>query len=117
MSQQRQFKGLPTFIPVQLPPEPSPTYPPPYQGSQSYQSPYTPPPPVQQSQWSFQPGQCSHCGKELGFIDRIGLNKQMPRCRTCTHQIQQSLQRFRKTFLDATHSGIFSANEWAALQY
>lgn len=120
MSQQRQFKGLSTFIPVQSPLEPSPTWPPPYQGPPSYQPPNTPPPPVQQPQWPVQQGQtshCSHCRKELGFLDRIGLNKQTPRCRTCSNQIQQSLQRFRKTFLDATRSGMFSANEWAALQY
>jgi len=41
----------------------------------------------------------------------------MPRCRPCSNQIQQSLQRFRQTFLDATRSGIFSTSEWAALQY
>jgi len=34
----------------------------------------------------------------------------------CSNQIHQSLQRFRKTFLDVTRSGVFSANEWAALQ-
>ena len=119
MSQQRQFKGLPAFTPVQSSPEPSPIWSPPYQGSPTYQPPYTPPP-VQQPPWPVQPGQtshCSHCGKELGFIDRLGLDKQMPRCRSCSNQIQQSLQRFRQTFLDATRSGIFSTNEWAALQY
>jgi HNH endonuclease len=112
MSQQRQFKGLPSFTPSS-PPEPSPTWSPPFQ------PPYTPLPNVQQ-QWFMQPGQtshCSRCGKELGFIDRIGLDKQTPRCRTCSNQKHQSLQRFRKTFLDVTRSGMFSANEWAALQY
>ena len=120
MSQQRQFKGLPTFTPIQSPSEPSPLWSPPYQGFPTYQPSYTPPPPVQQPQWPVQPGQtshCSHCGKELGFIDRFGLNKQMPRCRSCTNQIQQSLQRFRQVFLDVTHSGAFSTNEWAALQH
>jgi hypothetical protein len=107
MSQQRQFKGL-----LSSPPEPSPTWSPPFQ------PPYTPLPNIQQ-QWFMQPGQTSHCnrcGKELGFIDRIGLDKQIPRCRTCSNQIHQSLQRFRKTFLDVTRSGVFSTNEWAALR-
>jgi hypothetical protein len=114
MSQQRQFKGLPSFTPLSSPPEPSPTWSPPFQ------PPYTPLPNVQQQQWFVQPGQtshCSRCGKELSLIDRIGLDKQTPRCRTCGNQIHQSLQRFRKTFLDVTRSGVFSANEWAALQY
>src|SRR5205814_2881299 len=74
----------------------------------------------QQPQRLVRPGQdthCSRCGKELGFIDRIGFDKQIPYCRTCSNQLHQSLQRFRKTFLDATRSGVFSGNEWAALQY
>jgi hypothetical protein len=120
MSQQRQFKGLPSVTPLQ--PEPSPTWSPPYQGSPPFKSPFpnTPPPQVQQPQRFVQPQQtnyCSRCGKEFGFIDRIGLDKQTPRCRTCSNQIHQSLQRFRTTFLEATHSGVFSGNEWAALQY
>ena len=118
MSQQRQFKKVPAFVPIQSPPEPS-IWPPFYQETPSYQLPNTPPPPVQQPQLRVQPEQtsrCSRCGKELGFLDRIGLNKQSPRCRTCAHQIHQSLQRFRKTFLDVTRSGIFSASEWSTLQ-
>ncbi len=120
MSQQRQFKGLASVIPLQ--PEPSQSWSPPYHGSPPFQQPptNTPLPNVQQPQWSIQPpktNQCSRCGKELGFIDRIGLNKQTTRCRTCTNQMHQSLQHFRMTFLDVTRSGVLSANEWAVLQH
>ena len=71
MSQQRQFKGLPTFTPVQSSPEPSPIWSPPYQGSPTYQTPYTPPP-VQQPPWPVQPGQTSHCAARSGLISASG---------------------------------------------
>ncbi len=117
MSQHRQFKGPPSFAP---PPEPSPIWSPPYQGSPSFQQPATPMPNVQQPHWLVQTGQathCSRCGKELGFIDRIGLDQQTPRCRSCTNQVHQSLELFRRAFLDITRSGVFSSYEWTALQY
>ena len=119
MSQQRQFKGLPSVIPLQ--PEPSQSWSPPYHESPPFQPPptNTPLPNGQQPQWSVQPpktNQCHRCGKELGFIDRIGLDKQTTFCRTCSNQKHQSLQRFRMTFLDVTRSGKLSDTEWAALQ-
>jgi len=119
MSQHRQFKVPPSFSPVAAPPDANPFRTPPYQESPNLQPSLTPPLNVQQPQSFVQPGQdthCSRCGKELGFIDRIGLDKQIPRCRSCNNQVHQSLQRFRMTFLNVTHSGVFSGNEWTALQ-
>jgi len=117
MSQHRQFKGPPSFAPL---PESTPIWSPTYQGSPTFQQPITPLPNVQRPQWLVQTGQsthCNRCGKELGFLDRIGLDQQTPRCRSCTHQVHQSLERFRRAFIDITRSGKLSDDEWAALQH
>jgi HNH endonuclease len=63
-----------------------------------------------------QKSQCRRCGKELGFLDRLSLDKNTHRCRTCTNDIQQSLQRFRRKFLEVSRSGVLTNAEWSALQ-
>jgi len=59
---------------------------------------------------------CSRCGKELGFFDRLSLDKKTYRCRDCNNQIQQSLQRFRQKFLEVTRFTALTSTEWQSLQ-
>ena len=120
MSQQRQFKGPPQVLPSSSLPQQPPSWAPPYQGAAVLQEVYTPvPPSSQQPQWPLQAEQmasCRRCGKQLGFLNRIGSDQNTQRCRTCNTQVEQSLQRFRAAFLEATRSGTFANTEWTALQ-
>jgi len=120
MSQQWQFKGPPQPLPslslAEQPPSPSQLY----QGARHFQQASMPVPPSnQQPQWSIQAEQmasCRRCGKQLSFLNRFGFDQNTQRCRTCNTQVEQSLQRFRTAFLEATRSGTFTNTEWTALQ-
>ena len=91
-----------------------------YQAPSSFQPTYASPPPNgQQPQFITQIEQkptCRRCGKELGFLDKLNLDKTTHRCRTCNNKIQQSLQRFRQKFLEVSRSGVLMNAEWTVLQ-
>ena len=115
MNQQRQFKSS-----VQQP-QTSPPQPPmwsPYQGTSPVQIAEMPAearryqpqgPPAQSAHQSI----CRRCGREFGFLDRLGHGHY---CRTCSSQIGQLLQLFRAKFLEMTRYGSLNSTDWIALQ-
>jgi hypothetical protein len=59
---------------------------------------------------------CRRCGREFGFLARLGHDKKDHYCRTCSSQIGQLLPYFRAKFLEVTRYGSLNSTDWIALQ-
>ena len=59
---------------------------------------------------------CRRCGREFGFLNRLGHDKKDHYCRTCSSQIGQLLPFFRTKFLEVTRYGSLNSTDWMALQ-
>ena len=122
MNQQRQFKSPAQQPQSPLPPPQPPMWSPPYQGAPpvriaempSEARRYQPQePPAQIEHQSI----CRRCGKEFGFLARLGHDKKDHYCRTCSSQIGQLLPFFRAKFLEVTRYGSLTSTDWMALQH
>jgi len=60
------------------------------------------------------PTTCVRCGKEVGLLELVTFNRQTGRCKKCTTQNFEALQRFRATFLSFSQGGL-TPEKWNKL--
>lgn len=58
---------------------------------------------------------CTRCANDVGFLGRLSFNNQTKRCGSCEREVQQSLNRFRQSFIDISHARLLTEHDWQTL--
>jgi 5-methylcytosine-specific restriction endonuclease McrA len=59
---------------------------------------------------------CIRCNNDVGLLGRLSFNTKTGRCGKCEKETQIGLQRFRQSFLNASHSKLISEDDWQRLR-